>query len=112
MEEGQERTLSVARTLAGCLVILATAPIFMAVVHEFAGLAVIAAGLVALASLAFGVFLAGRWLGIFRGRRTDSAEQPGCLPLLMTLLTLLSAAIVLFYTIYYGAGAYLGGWNV
>jgi hypothetical protein len=33
----------------------------------------------------------------------------GCLPLLMTLL---SVAIVLFYTVYYGAGAYLGGWNV
>ncbi len=83
----------------------------MAVVHRFAGLGVVAAGLVALASLAFGVFLAGRWLGV-RSRRVQSAEQPGCLPLLMTLFTLLSVAIVLFYTIYYGAGAYLGGWNV
>ena len=112
MEDGQERTTGVARTLAGCLFILATAPVFMAVVHWFAGLAVVAAGLVALASLAVGAFLAGRWLGVFRGRRTGSAEQPGCLPLLMTLYTLLSVAIVLFYTIYYGAGAYLGGWNV
>lgn len=112
MEEEQERMAGPVRTLAGCLIILATAPVFMAVVHRFAGLGVVAAGLVALASLAFGVFLAGRWLGVLRGRRTQSAEQPGCLPLLMTLLTLLSVAIVLFYTIYYGAGAYLGGWNV
>ena len=112
MNDSEERTAGVARTLAGCLFILATAPVFMAVVHRFAGLAVIAAGLVALAALAFGVFLAGRWLGVFRSRRAGSAEQPGCLPLLMTLFTLLSIAIVLFYTIYYGAGAYLGGWNV
>ncbi|HZL63840.1 MAG TPA: hypothetical protein VFD50_02690 [Thermoleophilia bacterium] len=112
MDEGQEREAGTARTVAGCMVILATAPAFMAVVHRFAGLAVIAAGLVALASLAFGVFLAGRWLGVFRGRRSGSVEQPGCLPLLMTLFTLLSVAIVLFYTVYYGAGAYLGGWNV
>lgn len=111
MDDEQVRTIGTARTLAGCLIILATAPVFMAVVHRFAGLGVVAAGLVALASLAFGVFLAGRWLGV-RGRRVQSAEQPGCLPLLMTLFTLLSVAIVLFYTIYYGAGAYLGGWNV
>ena len=112
MDEGQERTAGVARTLTGCLVILATAPVFMAVVHEFAGLAVVAAGSVALASLAFGIFLAGRWLGVYRGRRSGPAAQPGCLPLLMTLFTLLSVAIVLFYVVYYGAGAYLGGWNV
>jgi hypothetical protein len=112
VEEEQERRADVARTLAGCLVILATVPVFMAVVHEFAGLAVVAAGLVALASLALGVFLAGRWLGVYRGRRSGPAAQPGCLPLLVTLLTLLSVAVVLFYIIYYGAGAYLGGWNV
>ena len=112
MEEREERTAGLARTLAGCLLILVTAPVFMAVVHWFAGLAVVAAGLVALASLAFGVFLAGRWLGVFRSRRPGSVEQPGCLPLLVTLYTLLSVAVVLFYTIYYGAGAYLGGWNV
>lgn len=112
MEEREERTAGLARTLAGCLLILVTAPVFMAVVHWFAGLTVIAAGLVALAALACGVFLAGRWLGVFRRHRAGSAEQPGCLPLLMTLYTLLSVAIVLFYMIYYGAGAYLGGWNV
>jgi hypothetical protein len=112
VEDRKEREVGVARTVAGCLVILATAPVFMAVVHRFAGLAVVAAGLVALASLALGVVLAGRWLGVFRARHAGSAEQPGCLPLIMTLLTLLSVAIVLFYTVYYGAGAYLGGWNV
>ena len=107
MEDEQKRAAGLARTLAGCLIILATAPVFMAVAPRFAGL-----GVVAVASLAFGVFLAGRWLGIFRGRPTQSTAQPGCLPLLMTLLTLVSVAIVLFYTVYYGAGAYLGGWNV
>jgi hypothetical protein len=112
VDEGGERTAGVARTLAGCLVILATTPVFMAGVHWFAGLAVVVAGLVALASLAFGVFLAGRWLGVYRGRKSGPAAQPGCLPLLMTLFTLLSVAIVLFYIVYYGAGAYLGGWNV
>jgi hypothetical protein len=101
-----------ARTLAGCLIILATTPVFVEVVHWFAGLAVVAAGLVALASLAFGVFLAGRWLGVYGGTKSGPAAQPGCLPLLMTLFTLLSVAIVLFYIVYYGAGAYLGGWNV
>ena len=112
MEEREERTAGLARTLAGCLLILVTAPVFMAVVHRFAGLAVVGAGLIALAALAFGAFLAGRWLGVFRSRRPGSVEQPGCLPLLVTLYTLLSVAVVLFYTIYYGAGAYLGGWNV
>ena len=112
VEDEQKRAAGLARTLAGCLIILATAPVFMAVAPRFAGLGVVAAGVVALASLAFGVFLAGRWLGIFRGRPTQSTAQPGCLPLLMTLLTLVSVAIVLFYTVYYGAGAYLGGWNV
>lgn len=112
METGQERTAGTARTVAGCLLILATLPAFMVVVPRFAGLAVVGVGLIAFATLALGAVLAGRWLGVFHRGRSGPAAQPGCLPLIMTLVMLLSVAIVLFYTVYYGAGAYLGGWNV
>jgi hypothetical protein len=69
------------------------------------GLGVVAASLVSLSVLGAGIFLAGRWLGVFRRRRSGSVEQPGCLPLLVTLFALVSAAVI----VYYGAGACLGG---
>jgi len=47
------------------------------------------------------------WLGVFR-RRPGSVEQPGCLPLLVTLLALVGAAVILCCVVYYSAGAYLG----
>jgi hypothetical protein len=102
----------VLRTVVGCLLILVSAPVFMAVVPQFKGLGVVVVGLIALAGLTIGVILAGRWLGVFRRRRVGSVEQTGCLPLLVTLLTLLNAAVIIYYVVYYGAGAYLGGWNV
>jgi len=74
----------------------------------FKGLGIVAAGLVALLMLGAGIFLAGRWLGVFRRRRTGSVEQPGCQLLLVTLFALVSAAVI----VYYGAGACLGGRNV
>lgn len=104
-------TVGVARTAVGCLLILGSAPVFVWLAPDLKGLGVVAAGLVALSVIVMGIFLAGRWLGVFR-RRGGSAEQPGCLPLLVTLLALVSAAVILYYVVIYGAGASLGGWNV
>jgi hypothetical protein len=110
--DAQVRAHGVARTIAGCLLIVASAPVFLLVTPAFKGLGVAAAGLIAFAVLVAGVILAGRWLGVFQRRRAGSVEQPGCLPLLVTLVALLSAAVLLYYVVYYFAGAYLGGWDV
>lgn len=112
MGDAEARKVSVARTAAGCLFILVSAPVFLWLVHNFEGLGVVAAGLAALSVLVVGTVLAGRWLGVFRRRRPGSVEQPGCLPLLVTLFALLSAAVIVYYVVIYGASAYLGGWNV
>jgi len=106
-----ERAGGVARTIAGCLLILVSAPLLLLVAPSLKGLDVVAAGLVAFAVLVAGVVLAGRWLGVFQRRPVGSVEQPGCLPLLVTLLTLLSAAVILYYVVYYCAGVVLNGWN-
>ena len=111
MRDAEARKAGASRTAVGCLFILASAPLFFWVAPGFRGLGVVAAGLVALLVLGLGVFLAGRWLVVF-GRRRGSVERPGCLPLLVTRLALLSAAMILYYVVYYGAGAFLGGWNV
>jgi hypothetical protein len=102
----------VPRTVAGVALIILSAPVFLAVVPSFKGLGVVIAGAVALAVLVLGILLAGHWLGVFQRRHVDDVSQPGCLPLLVTLLALLEAAVILYYVVYYGAGAYLGGWNV
>jgi hypothetical protein len=112
MGDAQVRTQGVARTVAGCLLVAVSAPVFLLVAPAFKGLGVAAAGLAAFAVLVAGIILAGRWLGVFQRRRAGSVEQPGCLPLLVTLLALLSAAVILYYVVAYCAGAYLGGWNV
>jgi len=109
--DAEVRTGGVARTVLGCLLILASAPVFLWLVPNFKGFGVVTAGLIALSVIVVGIFLAGRWLGVIR-RRQGSLEQQGCLPLLVTLLALVSAAVILYYVVYYGAGAYLGGWNV
>jgi hypothetical protein len=112
VRDTEVRSRGIARIIVGCLLIVVSAPLFLWLVPNFKGLGVVAAGLVALFVLVAGILLAGRWLGVFRRRRTGSVEQPGCLPLLVTLLALLSAAVVLYYVVYYGAGAFLGGWDV
>ena len=73
------------------------------------GWTVILSGLAALGAIVAGIVLAGHWLGVFRRRRVDSVEQQGCLQLLVTLLALLAGAVILYYVMYYGAGAYLRG---
>ena len=97
------------RTLAGLVLILASAPVFLAVVPGHKGWTVILGGFVALGALVTGIVLAGRWLGVFRRRRESSVEQQGCLQLLVTLLSLLAGAAIIYYVVYYGAGAYLRG---
>lgn len=111
MEDAQARAGGVAWTVLGCLLILVSGPLLLLVAPSLKGLGVAAAGLIALAVLVVGVVLAGRWLGVFQRRRAGSAEQPGWLPLLVTLLTLLNATVILYYVVYYCAAVVLGGWN-
>jgi thiol:disulfide interchange protein len=93
-----ERGGGVVRTVAGLALILAAAPVFLWLIPGHEGWTVILGGLAALAALAAGILLAGRWLGVFQRRRENPLEQQqGCLQILVTLLA------------YYGAGAYLRG---
>ena len=109
MTEGAQETRGVWRTVAGLVLILGAAPVFLWLVPGSKGWTVILGGLAALGVLVAGIILAGRWLGVFRPRRVRSVEQQGCLPLLVTLLALLAGAVILYYVVYYGAGAYLRG---
>jgi hypothetical protein len=102
-----ERGSGTGRTIAGLALIVAAAPVFLWLIPGHRGWAVILGGLAALAALAAGVVLAGAWLGVFRRRRAEGLEQQGCLPLLVTLFALLAAAVIVYYVVYYGAGAYL-----
>ena len=74
------------------------------------GWTVVLGGLAALGVLVAGIVLAGRWLGVFQRRRENPREQQqGCMQLLVTLLALLAGALILYYVMYYGAGAFLRG---
>jgi hypothetical protein len=107
MGESTSGVGGVVRTIAGCVLIVGVAPVFLQIVPGFKGWGVIVAGAIALGVLATGVVLAGGWLGVFKRRQVDSVAQPGCLQLLVTLLALLAGAVILYYVVYYGAGAYL-----
>lgn len=97
-----------ARTAAGLVLIFAAAPAYFALVSGHHGWWVVAAGVGALAVLVAGIALAGGWLGVFQRRRENPREQQqGCLPMLVTLFALLAGAAILYYVVYYGAGAYL-----
>jgi hypothetical protein len=98
------------RTAAGLVLILGAAPVFLWLVPGSKGWTVILGGLAALAALTAGIVLAGRWLGVFRRRTENPVEQQqGCLQLVVTLFALLAGAMILYYVVYYGAGAYLRG---
>jgi hypothetical protein len=97
------------RTIAGLVLILGAAPVFLWLVPGSKGWTVILSGLAALGAIIAGIVLAGHWLGVFRRRRENSVEQQGCLQLLVTLVALLAGAVILYYVVYYGAGAYLRG---
>jgi hypothetical protein len=108
-EEAEERA-GVARTIIGLVLIVGAAPAYLGLAPGHQGWSVILGGLAAFAALGAGVALAGRWLGVFQRRRENPREQQqGCLQLLVTLLTLLAGAAILYYMVYYGAGAYLRG---
>ena len=109
MDESSDSGARAGRTLAGLVLMLAAAPVFLWVVPGHKGWAVILGGLAAIGALMAGVVLAGAWLGVFRRRREAGLEQQGCLQLLVTLLALLAGAAILYYVVYYGAGAYLRG---
>ena len=109
--DGAERTPrhGVVRTAAGLVLIFVTAPVFLWLMPGHGGRTVIVGGLAALGVIAAGVILSGHWLGVFRRRPVGSVEQQGCLPLLVTLVTLLAVAAILYYLVYYGAGVALLG---
>ena len=109
MTEMTQKTRGVWRTVVGVLLILGAAPVFLWLIPGSRGWTAILGGLAALGVIVAGIVLAGHWLGVFRRRRVDSLEQQGCLQLLVTLLALLAGAVILYYVVYYGAGAYLRG---
>jgi len=107
--EGAEQSGGAGRTIVGLVLILGAAPVFLWLISGSKGWTVILGGLAALGVLVAGIVLAGHWLGVFRRRRVGSVEQQGCLPLLVTLVALLAGAVILYYVVFYGAGAYLRG---
>jgi hypothetical protein len=109
MAKTAEETTGVWRTVAGLLLILGAAPVYLWLIPGSKGGTVILGGLAALGVLVAGVVLAGHWLGVLQRRRVGSVEQQGCLQLLVTLLVLLAAAAILYSVVYYGAGAHLRG---
>jgi hypothetical protein len=109
LDDGAEHGTRVGRTVVGLVLILGAAPVFLWLVPGHKGWTVILGGLAAIGALVAGIVLAGGWLGVFRRRREAGLEQQGCLQLLVTLLALLAGAAILYYVVYYGAGAYLRG---
>jgi hypothetical protein len=108
MAEKERTGGGVGRTIAGLVLIVAAAPVYLWLIPGYRGWTVILGGLAALAVLVTGIVLAGRWLGVFQRRRENPLEQQqGCLQLLVTLLALLAGAAILYYVVYYGAGAFL-----
>ena len=110
MTDTEPRTPGVLRTIAGLILILAAAPVYLWLIPGSKGWTVVLGGLAALGVLVAGIVLAGHWLGVFQRRRENPREQQqGCLQLLVTLLALLAGAMILYYVVYYGAGAFLRG---
>ena len=105
--ENEVRKGGAVRTAVGLVLILAAAPVYLWLIPGYKGWTVILGGLAAFGVLVAGVVLSGHWLGVFRRRRENSVEQQGCLQLLVTLLALVAGAVILYYVVYYGAGAYL-----
>ena len=110
MAETADGHTGVARTIIGLVLIVGAAPLYVGLSPGHQGWTVILGGLAALGMLIAGVVLAGGWLGVFQRRQENPREQQqGCLQLLVTLLALLAGAVILYYLVYYGAGAYLRG---
>ena len=107
MSGSRVRPRGVARTVVGCILIVAVAPVFLLVVPAHDDVGVVATGTAAFAVLVAGVVLAGGWLGLFGRRREGPVAQQGCLQLLLTFVVLLAAAVILYYVVFYGAGAFL-----
>ncbi len=100
----------VGRTIAGLALILAAAPVYLWIVPGHGTWVVLLGGLAALGVLVVGVLLAGRWMGVSQRRRENPREQQqSCLQLLVTMLALLAGAAILYYVVFYGAGAYMRG---
>jgi hypothetical protein len=109
LDESAQGDARVARTVAGLVLVVGAAPFFFWHIPGHKGWTVILGGLVTIPALVVGIMLAGGWLGVFRRRRESGLEHQGCLQLLVTLLALLAGAAILYYVVYYGAGAHLRG---
>ena len=101
-----------ASAITGCVIILLTAPLFLLVATHVSGLLVVALGIVGYVVLGTGLYLARRWLGIVRRRDKPGPQETGCLPMAVTLVAIVTGGIILYYVVFYGAAANLGGWNV
>lgn len=97
------------RALVGCLLIFASFPAYAAVAQHLHGLSVVWAGLGAYVVLGAGVWLAGGWLGIVRGKKPQRQQAQGCLTLLVTLIALVMGIAITYYIVFYGAAARMGG---
>jgi hypothetical protein len=106
-EAGRERR-GVGRTVVGCLLMLASGPVFLWLVPALHGLDVVVAGAGAIVA---GVVLAGPWLSVYR-RGDGSLKQQGCLALAVTLLALANVALILYRVVFYGAGSLMNGSNL
>ncbi len=95
------------RNLLGVLLILASFPFMASAASLVSGLGVVGVGVVAYVVLGLGVYLAGRWLGLVS--RGQGTEHVGCLPLLVTLVALLSGIAITYYVVFYGAASRMSG---
>jgi len=108
LDETDRERRGVGRTVTGCLLMLASGPVFLWVAPAFHGLGVVIAGTGAFVAIVAGVVLAGRWLGVYR-RRDGTLKQQGWLALVVTLLTLANVALILYQVVLYGARSVMNG---
>ncbi len=104
-----------AKVVIGAIVIFATAPLFLAVAVRLSGAAVVGAGVLAAIMLAVGVYLARPWLVTARRHESSPGSVPepaGCLPIVVMLVALATGGIIVWFVVFYGAAAMMGGWNV
>jgi len=104
-----------AKIITGVILIVATAPLFLAVVVKMTGATVVGTGAVSAIMLAWGVYLARSWL--IKPRRHESSpgavpEPMGCLPVIVMLDAVITGGIIVWFVVFYGAAAMMGGWKV
>lgn len=97
--------------ITGCVVVVLTGPLFLLAATQVSGLLVVAAGILGYVVLGTGLYLARHWLGIVRRRDKPGRQETGCLPMVVTLIALVTGGIILYFVVFYGAAANMGGWS-